>query len=170
MNDTGYFELALQQELAAAEEVVTGWILEGQKEELALFREDLKIGEGPENEVTKLTPHQFAQLSAIAEDSDSVPVVINYLRYQIGRAKPDEGWRWHGIGECLVTLLTKDVREQAYMAASRAAGRVRGRGVGTSKEEKRQAWVALTCRFLAALYRRFTQRAKDLDYRQEGTQ
>ena len=102
----------------------------------------------------------------VAQDGASVPVVINYLRYQIGRAPGnDVGWRWQGIGEHLISLLEKVVRTQAHHAAERAVGRIRGPGTSASQEELRKAWIQLTRRFLALLRCRFVQRVRDLRYR-----
>jgi hypothetical protein len=167
MNDQ-YFDVALEQELDVAEEKIISWVLEGEQPDLALFSEVVAIGLGPEAPETHLLPHQFTQLMTVARDSASVAVVVNYLRYQIGRAPGENvGWRWHHIGEQIVALLKHQIRDQAHSAAQRAAERVRGPGVGAREDELRWAWVQLTRRFLAMLRRRFVQRIRDLGYQQE---
>jgi hypothetical protein len=163
-----YFDVTLQRELDVAEEQVTSWVLEGRQEGLTLFGEKTPLGSGPEAPSADLSPHQFMQLVTVARESASVPVVVNYLRYQIGRAGGENvGWRWRNVGGQVVKLLEKQIREQAHNAAQRAAERVRGPGVGASEEELRRAWIQLACRFLAILRRRFVQRFRDLAYKQE---
>ena len=159
MNDWHY-ELALRRELEVTEERLAGWVLE----ELDLFKEEVPIGAGPEGEAAGLAPHQLTQLLTVAEESASVPAVVNYLRYQIARSKPGEGWRWQDIGHQIVALLGDAVRGEARSAANRAAERVRGRGAMATENEQRQAWVQLTRLFLGVLRRRFVQRVNDMEY------
>ena len=152
-----HFDLALQQELDAALERITGWVLEALKP----FHSAIPLGEGPEGERTGLSPHQFTMLVAAAEDTQSVPAVVNHLRYQISRSKPGEGWRWQDLGDRIVEWLEEEVRQEATNAAHRAAERVRGEGA--TEEEIRRAWVTLSTLFLATLRRRFVQRRLDLE-------
>lgn len=160
MNDWHY-ELALRQELEVTlEQQVAGWALE----ELDLFKEEVPIGAGPEGEAAGLAPYQFTQLLTVAEESASVPAVVNYLRYQIARSKPGEGWQWRDVGHQIVTLLEDAVRIEARSAANRAAARVQGRGAMATEGEQRQAWIQLTRLFLGVLRRRFVQRANDREY------
>jgi len=170
MNDH-FFGVALEQELDVAEEEITAWVLEEHRKDFPLFGDAVAIGSGPETPEAQLSPHQFTQLVTAAKEIASVPAVISYLRYQIARAPGQEvGWRWHDVGEQIVALLAHPIRGRAARAAQRAAERTRGSGVRASDEELRQAWVELTCRFLALLRRRFMQRVRDLSYqRGEGT-
>ena len=154
-----HYELALRQELELAEEIVTGWILE----QLDQFKMSHPIGEGPEQSDADLLPHQFTQLMAVAQESESVPAVINYLRYQIARSKKGKGWQYAEVGQQIVAELEGTIRTEAGNAAQRAVERVRGTSATATQEEERRAWVELTQRFLAALRRCFIWRRRDYE-------
>jgi len=162
MSDWRY-ELALKQELEIAEEVVTGWILE----ELDLFKTSLAVGKGPERQEANLAPHQLTQLVTVAEESESVPAVVNYLRYQIARSEEGKGWQYANVGTRIVAELQGALRKEAENAAQQAVAQVRGESVAATKEEQRQAWIELTRRFLAALRRCFVRRVSDLAYHEK---
>ena len=157
-----HYALALKQELERAEETITGWILE----DLGLFKMELPLGAGTERKEADLSPHQFTQLVAAAEETESVPALINYLRYQIARSKESQGWRYADVGRQIIAELEGNVRTNAHSAAGRAVERVRGRSAEATEEEKRQAWVELSRRFLAALRRAFIWRHNE--YEREG--
>jgi len=159
-----HYDLALNQELEVAEEILASWVLE----EIDGFKEEVPIGEGPEQERADLAPHQFAQLLTFAEENTSVPATINYVRYQIARVDRGKGWQWQNIGQRIVRLLQEPVRGEAENAAERAAERIRGWGAVATKEEKRQAWVRLSRLFVGLLRRRFVQRSNDLAYQQSA--
>lgn len=152
-----HYTLALKQEMERSEETITGWILE----DLGLFKMELPLGAGPEQQEADLSPHQLTQLVAAAEETESVPAVINYLRYQIARSKEGQGWRYANVGSQIVAELEGNVRTNAHNAAHRAVERVRGTSAAATDEEKRQAWVELSRRFLAALRRCFTWRRNE---------
>jgi hypothetical protein len=42
----------------------------------------------------RLEPKQIRNIMAVAEDTHSAAVVDNFIKYQIGRNKPSEGWRF----------------------------------------------------------------------------
>ena len=86
-----HYALALKQELERAEETITGWILE----DLGLFKMELPLGAGTERKEADLSPHQFTQLVAAAEETESVPALINYLRYR-RRARAGGTPTWAG--------------------------------------------------------------------------
>lgn len=154
-----HYTLALKQEMEQSEETITGWILE----DLALFKMELPLGAGLEQQDADLSPHQFTQLVTAAEETESVPAVINYLRYQIARSKEGQGWRYANVGAQVIAELEGNVRTNAHNAAQRAVERVRGTLAAATEEEKRQAWVELSRRFLAALRRCFTWRHKEYE-------
>ncbi len=152
-----YFDLALQQELAVAEDHVIEWLLE----ELEPFKLITAPGAEAAVETSGLLAHQFTQLVQVAEESESVPVVTNYLRYQIGRSeKEDQGWRYQNLGVTLIKLLEEDLYRESENAAHRAA-RLAYEVHVASPAEIRQAWVLLAQRFLGAMSRTFTQRRND---------
>ena len=157
-----HYALALKQEMERSEETITGWILE----DLPLFKLELPPGEGPERKEADLLPHQFTQLAAAAEETESVPALINYLRYQIARSQKGKGWRYADVGRQIIAELEGNVRTNAHNVARRAVERVRGKSATATEEEKRQAWVELSRRFLAALRRAFIWRRNE--YEREG--
>ncbi len=154
-----HYTLALEQEIEQSEETITGWILE----DLPLFKMELPLGDGLEHRDANLSPHQFTQLVTAAEETESVPALINYLRYQIARSQKGKGWQYADVGAQIIAELEGNVRTNAHNAAGRAVKRVRGRSAEATEEEKRQAWVALSRRFLAALRRAFIWRRNEYE-------
>lgn len=70
---------------------------------------------------TKLEDKQIRNIIAVADDTHSVAVVDNFIKYQIGRNKPAEGWRFgeqkgQGFGE----TVRADLQWLQSMAAQRA--------------------------------------------------
>jgi hypothetical protein len=159
-----HYTLALAQEMEQSEETITGWILE----DLSLFKMELPLGAGPEQEEAELLPHQFTQLVAAAEETESVPALINYLRYQIARSKEGQGWRYADVGAQIIAELEGNVRTNAHNAAGRAVERVRGASAAATEVEERQAWIELSRRFLAALRRVFIWRRNEHEMEMEG--
>ena len=159
-----HYDLALQQELDSAEDRITGWVLE----DLAPFHEETPLGQGPEQPQADLSPHQFTQVLTVAQENASVPALINYLRYQIARSKPGQGWQWENIGADLVSLLKEPVRTTAESAANAAAERVRGSGAVATSDEQHRAWVHVSRRFLGVLRWRYIQRANDYQAGEEN--
>ena len=156
------YALALEQELAAAEEKLAAWVLD----ELAKFKLTLEIGEGIEQEAAGLTAHQFSQLLQVAEQSESVAVVINYLRYQIARSQPDQGWRYAEVGQDLIHYLNHPLQRMARNVAQKAIERTRGQTFAATPEQHERAWIALTRLFLAMVRRSYMLR--DNEHRREG--
>ena len=157
-----HYTLALKQEMEQSKETITGWILE----DLPLFKMELPLGKGPEQQEADLSPHQFTQLAAAAEEIESVPALINYLRYQIARSKEGRGWRYADVGQQIIAELEGNVRTNAHNAAGRAVERVRGAAATATEEERRLAWVELSRRFLTVLRRCFIWRRNE--YEREG--
>jgi hypothetical protein len=154
-----HYTLALKQEMERSEEAITGWILE----DLGLFKMELALGAGPEKQEADLLLHQFTQLAAAAEETESVLALINYLRYQIARSKEGQGWRYAEVGAQIVAELEGNVRTNAHNAARLAVERVRGASAAATEEEERQAWVELSRRFLAALRCCFAWRRQEYE-------
>jgi len=160
-----HYTLALRQELERSEDTITGWILE----DLNLFKMELPLGAGPEQKEAELLPHQFTQLAAAAEETESTPALINYLRYQIARSKAGQGWRFADVGVQIIAELEGNIRRNAHTAAGQAVERVRGKTAEATEEEKRQAWITLSRLFLAALRRAFIWRRNEYE-REVGAQ
>jgi hypothetical protein len=70
----------------------------------------------------KLEDKQIRNVIAVADDTQSVAVVDNFIKYQIGRSKENEGWRFGenggaGFGEAVREDLAQ-LREWAKQKAS----------------------------------------------------
>ena len=152
-----HYELALQQELERAEEQMAAYLTARWDP----FKESTPLKEGVE--MSGLTPSQFSQLSTLARESEAVPVVINYLRYQIGRSDKGKAWRWNDVGMTLVSTLEREMRTLAQQTASRAAERIGAGRAEATPAQLQAAWIAVAQRFLALLARRFEQRYRDAD-------
>lgn len=74
----------------------------------------------------KLEVKQLRNVEAVAAETESLAVVDNFIKYQIGRAdKPDKGWRWgeqqgKGFGEAV----RDDLKELKKRAESNAGDKV----------------------------------------------
>jgi hypothetical protein len=150
-----HYDLALQQALARAEEQMIAYLMTGWDP----FAEDTALGEGAE--VSGLTPHQFSRLVAVAMENSAVPVVTNYLRYQIGRSNQGTLWRWQDLGMTLARTLEVEIYNLAQQTAHRAATASGGKQKKVTSAQQADAWIAVTRRFLALLSRRFEQRYRD---------
>lgn len=79
------------------------------------------------NGITKeLEDKQPRNVIAVADDTESVAVVDNFIKYQIGRSKENEGWRFgekegKGFGEAV----RSDLRQIQEWAKSKASGQVK---------------------------------------------
>jgi hypothetical protein len=74
---------------------------------------------------TKLEDKQIRNVIAVADDTQSVAVVDNFIKYQIGRSKENEGWRFGenggvGFGEAL----REDLAQLREWASQKATGEV----------------------------------------------
>jgi len=92
----------------------------------------------------KLEDKQLRNVEAVAAETESVAVVDNFIKYQIGRAKEGEGWRFgpdQGFGEA--------VRQDLEWLKEQAGGKAGG-GV-TAKDLE----IRLVRRYLGYLTRYF---------------
>ncbi|MCS6861053.1 MAG: hypothetical protein NZT92_12120 [Abditibacteriales bacterium] len=70
----------------------------------------------------QLEDKQIRNVIAVADDTQSVAVVDNFIKYQIGRSKKNEGWRFgeesgKGFGEAVRTNL-EQLKKWANQKAS----------------------------------------------------
>lgn len=148
------YALALEQELEAAEEKLAAWVLD----EVSAFKLTLAIGAGVEKEEAALTAHQFSQLLEVAEQSEAVEVVVNYLRYQIARSQQQQGWRYADVGQDLIGYLEGPVQRMAGNVAQKAVERTQGRTMEATAAQRERAWIALSRLFLAMIWRSYMLR------------
>lgn len=93
-----------------------------------------------------MEPTQIRNVIAVAEDTRSVAVVDNFIKYQIGRAKEKTGWRFGeetgtGFGEAV----RKDLVQLQNLAKQKATGEV----------EEKDLEIRLVRRYLGYLARYF---------------
>lgn len=103
----------------------------------------------------ELEDRQIRNVIAVADDTQSVAVVENFIKYQIGRNKPNEGWRFgeegrQGFGEAVRGYLG----QLQAMAQKQEGGEVKAE----------QLAIRLVRRYLGYLNRNF----KYVQARQKG--
>jgi hypothetical protein len=74
----------------------------------------------------QLEDKQIRNVIAVADDTQSVAVVDNFIKYQIGRSKENEGWRFGensgtGFGEAV----RDDLEQLREWAKQKASGEVK---------------------------------------------
>jgi len=94
----------------------------------------------------KLEDKQIRNIIAVADDTHSVAVLDNFIKYQIGRNKPAEGWRFgeqkgQGFGE----TVRADLQWLRSIAAQRARDEVKAEDLA----------IRLVRRYLGYLVRYF---------------
>jgi hypothetical protein len=105
---------------------------------------------------SKLKKRQFDNVLSVATETNSVEVVKNFIKYQIGRkGEAGEGWRHKGFGEAVVQQIDADLRK---MAEGMTEELRRDHGVTVPL---RQAWIRLVRLYLGYMRRWFVYRADE---------
>lgn len=94
-------------------ELIIRWKIDRVEDDV-VRRAERAIGE-PATIATQLEEKQLRNVSAVAAQTETLAVVENFIRYQIGRAKRGQGWRAgpdDGFGQRLLSDLAW-VRKQA---------------------------------------------------------
>ena len=101
-----------------------------------------------------LQENQIRNVMNVAEESKSVEVVTNFIRYQIGRSSRGQRWQYNGFGlQVIKDIEAGVVAEAADEAAATAAEKI---GVRADKAAlHHQAHLELTCHYLGYLNRAF---------------
>lgn len=107
---------------------------------------------------SRMEVHQMNNVVAVAQETNSVEVVKNYIRYQVGRDVRNENWRWRvggikNFGEQLVDKLDElhDLATGIVVGASNP---------GAPHRDVDPVWVALTRAYLGQLTRYFVYNKK----------
>jgi hypothetical protein len=100
-----------------------------------------------------LSLNQVNNLLGVALETDSPAVVINWIRYQMGRGETESvaGWRNSGLGDAVVKAM-EDLLDQAKSVAQQAFG-------DQSAVHVRQAHILLVRRYTGYLKRWFVAKA-----------
>jgi len=69
-------------------------------------------------ETSGMEESQLRNVLNVAQDSQSVPVVVNFIRYQIGRTRVGEQWQHNGFGLQVIDDIEGTVTEAAQRAVS----------------------------------------------------
>lgn len=81
-------------------------IIEGTKDELVERVEAFfEYREQQRMKIVPIEKSQFQNVCRMAMSTSSVREVVNFIRYQIGRARQNEKWQNNGFGEALVKEL-----------------------------------------------------------------
>jgi hypothetical protein len=103
------------------------------------------------NSKTGLEKNQFRNLLNVSQQSPSVEVVVNFIRYQIGRSGRDWGKGQNDFGHRVI----KDLRGPVANTAQEVGEEVRGKGIAVSDERQQQVHVRLMQLYLGYLNRAF---------------
>jgi hypothetical protein len=110
-----------------------------------------------EREQSDMRENQIRNVLNVAEESDSVEVVTNFIRYQIGRSTGGRQWQYNGFGLQVIQDIEEGVvAERAQEAGKQAVARIKELG-GEADEQSlcADAYVALTRYYLGYLNRAF---------------
>lgn len=94
---------------------------------------------------SKMELHQLQNLLATAQDTSSVEIVKNFIRYQMGRDNRGDSWRKNQFGDLVI-----DALDDLQMMAQTIVGDCNG-----SESDIDWAWMALTRLYLGNLRRYF---------------
>jgi len=105
-------------------------------------------------EKSKMEESQIRNVINVAQETGSVEVLTNFIRYQIGRR--DE-WRYNNFGVKVFQAIEEGtVAQAARKAAEEAADEIRERGGMADKDELcKEAYVLLASMYLGYLGRAF---------------
>jgi hypothetical protein len=94
---------------------------------------------------SKMELHQLQNLLATAQDTGSVEVVKNFIRYQMGRDSQGNSWRKNQFGDLVINALD-DLKNKAEIIVADCKG---------SESDIDWTWMALTRLYLGNLRRYF---------------
>ncbi len=101
-------ELAMQKGIRQAEDDLVQWV------EAAL--DETTYGTEKKDKDKKLDPSQFQNLVRVADTTESVEVIKNFLRYQVGR-----GGKWGRSDDSLANRIISDIDNKIKAIASQIA-------------------------------------------------
>ena len=118
----------------------------------------------PSGEKQSLQESQIRNVINVAGESESIAVVTNFIRYQIGRSNRGQQWQYNGFGLRVIEDIEAGVVAKAARdAAAKAASKIKD---ADQDSLYRRAYLELTRHYLGYLNRAFvfctkTAEAKD---------
>ncbi len=121
------------------------------------FIDDARIWE------SRMEVHQINNVMSVAQETGSVEVVKNYVRYQVGRDTRNDSWRWRvgslkNFGEQLVDKLD-ELRDMAIAILSGADS------TNAPSADVDRVWITLARSYLGHLNRYFFYRKRTMGER-----
>jgi len=101
-----------------------------------------------------LQENQIRNVINVAGESESIAVVTNFIRYQIGRSSQGQRWQYSGFGLQVI----EDIEAGVVMKAARDAAAKAAEKIGEGADQDalyRQAHLELTRHYLGYLNRAF---------------
>ncbi len=110
-----------------------------------------------EREQSNMRENQIRNVLNVVEESRSIEVVTNFIRYQIGRSGGGRQWQYNGFGLRVIEDIEKGVvAKHARATGAQAAARIEELGGEADAQELcAKAYVELTRYYLGYLNRAF---------------
>ena len=110
-------------------------------------------------EASGMEENQLRNVLDVARDSHSVPMVVKFIQYQIGRARVGKQWQHNGFGLQVISDIEETVAQAARRAANNAAAQLARRRHTTDEITRDQIQASvheqLMTNYLGFLYRAF---------------
>jgi hypothetical protein len=100
---------------------------------------------------TELEESQVRNVLNVAQESRSIEVVVNFIRYQIGRKGSTWGKQAHDIGHGVI----RDIQEQVSTLADHVVAHLREQQIHNPEELRGEAYERLMLLYLGYLNRTF---------------
>lgn len=98
--------------------------------------------------------NQIRNVINVTIGCESISVVTNFIKYQIGRSNKDQGWKYNNFGETLITEL-KGLEGYAEKVVRQADQETPGFQAANTTEEVREVYIELARLYLGYLNRYF---------------
>lgn len=100
-----------------------------------------------------LEEHQLRNVINVANSTDTVAVVTNFIKYQIGRCDKDEKWQHNNFGQKLIDELSEGI---VYKSVEEIMGETKQALKGeTTEDDLRKIWCRLVRLYIGYLSRYF---------------
>ena len=118
--------------------------IDGYKSKLVKEAEDI-IQNKQISEKDGLKESQFRNLMNVATQTQSVDVVTNFIKYQIGRSKKSKEWQFHNFGEELIKIINS----------------LQDKACNIYPDNKNETWIKITRLLIGFMIRYFKYKKCD---------